>query len=388
MIAAFIFPRLSDVIGRKHTLLLVAVPYSTSWIIIAFADNIYLFYLARFIGGLGDACIFSTLPCYIGEVATPKVRGYYGHSLVCYGLSGQVYINVVGGYLDIQIAALVSLLATVLFVLTFIFAPESPYYYVMKNRKKDARISLQKLRGVEDVEEELLSIEEAIRRQMSESCSWKELFTVKNNRRAVLAGVFLRCTSQLAGVAVFMMYTQYIFKQSGGNLSAVDSSIIFTATMAVLSITASAVIEWLGRRLSLAISLGGVSVALACLAVYFYLLQETSEDLTDFKWVPLTGMLLYVVCFAFGTLTVPTLMLSELFSANIKAKGLSVLIVAFAAMVSITSQLFHSLNTAFGLYAPFAFFCVCSVVNVFVALKIVPETKGKTLEEIQQSLRK
>lgn len=344
--------------------------------------------MARFIGGVGDACIFSTLPSYIGEVATPKVRGFWGNVIVCYGLSGQVYINVVGGYLNVKTAALISLISSAIFVLTFSFAPESPYFYVMKNRRDDARVALQKLRRINDVEDELVSIELAVKRQLSESCKWKELLVVRSNRKAIVAGMFLRSVPHLAGVSVFLMYTQYIFQQCGGNLSAIESSIIFSTAMVVCSVTASAIIARLGRRLPLIISLTGSSVALALLAVYFYIMQKTTIDLTNLNWVPLACMLIYVVFFAMGALTVPTLMLSELFSASIKAKGLCILIIVFSVWVSVTSKLFHLLDTNLGLYAPFAFFCVCCLCNIFIALKIVPETQGKTLEEIQQLLRK
>lgn len=388
VIAAFIYPRLSDTFGRKLSLLSIAIPYTTSWILIAFSKNIYLFYVARFIGGFGDACIFTVLPSYIGEVATPKVRGFWGNVIACYGLIGQVYINIVCGYLGIRTAALISLVNSAIFIITFIFAPESPYYYIMKGRKEDARKSLQKLRRIEDVNEELAAIELAIKRQMSESCKWKELLTVRSNRRALVAGMFLRSVPHLAGIAVLMMYTQYIFEGSGGSFSAVNSSIIFATVLALFSIVASSVVERMGRRLPLVISLSGSAAALGSLAAYFYIHQQTSMDLTNFKWIPLVCLLIYIIFFAMGALTVPTLMLSELFSASIKGKGLCVLVICFALWVGITSKLFHLLVTTLGLYAPFAFFSVCCLCNIFIALKVVPETRGKTLEEIQQSLGK
>lgn len=212
IIAAFIYPRLSDAFGRKITLLSIAIPYTLPWLLLAFSSNIYSFYVARFIGGLGDACIFSVLPSYIGEVATPKIRGIWGNSIVCYFLVGQVYINIVCGYLGIKTAALINLVNSAIFVFTFIFAPESPYYYIMKGRKEDARASLQKLRRIENVDEELAAIELATKRQMSESCKWKELLTVKSNRRAITAGVFLRTMPYLAGISVSPCTRNTFFK--------------------------------------------------------------------------------------------------------------------------------------------------------------------------------
>lgn len=156
--------------------------------------------------------------------------------------------------------------------------------------------------------------------------------------------------------------------------------------MALCSIPSSSIVERLGRKLPLALSLSGISATLGLLAIYFYIQQKTQTDLTNFKWIPLVCLLLYVLSFSIGTLAVPTVMLSELFSASMKAKGHCILVIVFSIWVSVTSKLFHLLVTTLGLYAPFAFFSICSVCNVFVTLKIVPETKGKTLEEIQIDL--
>lgn len=367
----------------------MAIPYSISWVLIALSENIYLFYLARLIGGCGEACIFSTLPSYIGEISTPKVRGLWGNALIIFVLAGQLYVNGVGGYLDIKTTAWISLMWPVIFIATFLFAPESPYYFMMKGRQSEARESLQKLRGIDDVERELNDIEAAVRRQMSEACSWKELWIIKSNRKALIAGLFLRASQQLSGMACMATYTQYIFAQSGQSIPAADSTLIFSSLMLIGTISLSTLLNRIGRRLPFVISLVGCFLTLACLSVYFYLdLNDTSVDMTNLKWIPLVGMLLYLVWFSLGLVTIPTLMLSELFSASAKSKALTILIIAFGVFVSLTTKVFNLLESAFGLFAPFAFFSICCLCNVFIAFKIVPETKGKTLEEIQQMLKK
>lgn len=389
IIAAFIYPTISDKIGRKYTLLTVSIPYTLSWILIALSENIYLFYLARLVSGFGEACIFSTLPSYIGEISSPKVRGFWGNALICYVFGGQLYINAVGGYLDIKTTAWISLAWPVIFIATFSFAPESPYYFMMKGRRDQARTALQKLRALDDVENELNEIEAAVRRQMSESCHWKELWTIKSNRKALIAGLFLRTSQQLSGMACMTTYTQYIFAQSGTNIAAADSTLIFVFLMLVGTVSLSTLLNRIGRRLPFIISLVGCFLTLAGLSAYFYLdAKVSSVDMTNLKWIPLAGMLSYLVWFSLGIATIPTLMLSELFSASAKPKALTVLIIVFGVCVSLTTKVFNLLETAFGLFAPFAFFSICCFCNFFIALKLVPETKGKTLEEIQQMLKK
>lgn len=389
IIAAFIYPSIADKIGRKLTLLTVTIPYSIAWILIALSENIYLFYLSRLIGGCGEACIFSTLPSYIGEISTPKVRGLWGNALICSVLAGQLYVNAVGGYLDVKTTAWISLIWPIVFIATFLFAPESPYYFMMKGRRSEARESLQKLRGLDDVENELDGIEAAVQRQMSESCHWKELWTIKSNRKAIFAGLFLRASQQLSGMACMVTYTQYIFAQSGQSFNPADSTLVFSSIMLIGAVSLSTLLNRMGRRLPFLISLIGCVITLALLSVYFYLdLEEPSVDLSDLKWIPLVCMLMYLVWFSLGLVTIPTLMLSELFSASAKSKALTILIIAFGVFVSLTTKVFNLLETAFGLFAPFAFFSICCLCNVFIALKLIPETKGKTLEEIQQMLKK
>lgn len=369
-------------------MLTVAIPYSISWILIALSENIYLFYLARLISGCGEACIFSTLPSYIGEIATPAVRGFWGNALICFVFGAQLFINVVGAYLDVKTTAWVSLMWPVLFIATFSFAPESPYYFMMKGRRDEARVSLQKLRGIDNVEGELNEIEAGVQRQMSESCSWKELWTIKSNRRGLMAGLFLRGSQQLSGMATMTTYTQYIFTKSGQSLGAAESTIIFSSLMLVGTILMIPLLNKVGRRLPFIISLIGCSITLAFLSAYFYVdLNAQSVDLSSVSWLPLLGMVVYLVWFCFGIATIPTLMLSELFSASAKSKALTILIIAFGVFVSLTTKIFSLLESAFGLYAPFAFFGVCCFCNLFIAMKLIPETKGKTLEEIQQMLK-
>lgn len=345
--------------------------------------------MARLVGGCGEACIFSTLPSYIGEISIPKVRGLWGNALICFVLGGQVYVNGVGGYLDVKTTAWISLMWPVIFIATFSLVPESPYYFMMKGRRDEARVSLQKLRALDDVEDELNQIEAAVQRQLSESCRWKELWTVKSNRKALIAGLFLRTAQQLSGMACMTTYTQYIFAQSGQSMAAADSTLIFSSAMVIGTVSLSTLLNRLGRRLPLVVSLIGCVITLAGLSAYFYVdLEVPSIDTTGLKWIPLVGMLLYLVWFSLGIVTIPTLMLSELFSASVKPKALTILIIAFGVMVSVTTKIFNLLESNFGLFSPFAFFSVCCLCNVFLALKIVPETKGKTLEEIQQMLKK
>jgi MFS family permease len=387
--SSFLFAKLNDTIGRKYSLLLIAFPHIISLILIANAKSVYVFYVSRFITGLGDSCLFASLPIYVGEISTPKVRGTWGNLMTFLIYLGQLSINVIGSYTTIATAAYICLVFPIFFLCTFVFMPESPYFYLMKGRTDDARTSLQKLRQKQNVEEELHKLKFDVDRQMSESGSWKDVLTLSSNRKAVYAGIFLRASQQLGGISSFAVYTQYIFLKSGGNVSASTSAIIFMSLCAVLNMCAAFTLDRFGRRKSYFVSLLLCGMVLLCEATYFFIEQfyGAEVNVAIVNWIPLVGMITYVVFYSFGLGIVPTLMLGELFSASIKGKGLLLLNIVFGVLVSCTTKLFHLLDTSFGLYAPFLFFSISCFISTILAVYFVPETKGKTLEEIQQSLK-
>lgn len=388
MIAAPIFGGLSDSIGRKFTILTMAVTQSAAFLLAAFAKSIYAFYASRLFSGLSDACILVALPTYVGEVCTPKVRDAWGNSIALASYTGQVVVSAIAGYTSIRDGALISLFFPLLFAVTFSLMPESPYYLVMKGRKEQAYKTLQKLMRLKNVDTEMKQLEADVSRQMSEKGSWKELFTIKSNRKALFAGGFLRAAQQLSGISVWGIYTEYIFKQADGNISATDSAILFLSACAVFNFISGFLLNKIGKKRAIKYSASLSALVLAVVAVFFYISLECPHiDVSSFKWVPLVGMLVYVPLFAIGLGIAPTFMLSELFSASIKGKGLCALVIFYGFMQCTITKLFQVLEVNFGMYTPFAFFAICSFGSTFLVDYFVPETKGKTLEEIQQELK-
>lgn len=386
-VASLFVSRLNDIIGRKTTLLLIALPYTTAWIISAFAKNIWMFYIFRVASGLGDACIFSSVPMYIGEIATPKVRGFWGNTMSFSMYLGQLLVNVIGSYCNVQQTAYICITIPIIFLIVFPFMPESPYYYIMKGNYEQAKESLRRLRRKTDVEEDFQNLKKDVDRQVSESGTWKDLFTINSNRKALVAGTFLRTSQQFGGISVFIGYAQFIFEKAGGSLSPQMSSIVFFGTITILNFVAGFTLEKLGRRNSYLLSMLMCGVILLIESIYFYLDMKKEVDLESFKWVPITAMVLYVIFFSIGMGIVPTLMLGELFSASIKVKGLTFLVVLYGVLIAVASKIFYFLTHQFGLYAPFLLFCTNCFISAVVAYFLVPETKGKTLEEIQMDLK-
>lgn len=387
MVSSPIFAKLLNSIGRKPTILIIAIPQFIAWILIAFGNSLITLYLGRTITGIADGAAFTTVPVYIGEILEPKLRGSLGSLLSFSIYFGQFFINVIGAYTSMKVSALVCGIFPILFFISFIFMPETPYYLLMKNRAEAARNSLKKLRMTNNVEEELTKLIADVQRQVSESNSMKDLFIIDSNRRAMFIAIGLRVAHQLSGIAAFSVYTQYVFEKSGSSVSESISAIIFTGLQVIVVCFGPLIVDRFGRRPLMFFSCSGCAVLLTIEAIYFFFNEYTSIDILHFKWVPLTGMLLYIIVFGVGFGIVPTLMLSELFSASIKGKAVCCMSLFYHFCICVTSKIFQLMADNLGLFAPFTLFSVCCFCSILFSYYFVPETKGKSLEEIQQCLK-
>lgn len=377
-----IFSYLINVIGRKYSLLLVALPQFIAWILIVSTESIYVFYISRIFSGLADSCLLSALPAYIGEIATPHVRGFWGNIPVFNICIGQLLINTIGGYLDIKSTGYILSCFPIILAMTFVFMPESPYYLLLKGKRDEAEKSLKRLRRKLDVTDELREIEAAIQRQTGESANLKDLIRNKTNRKALTIAIFVRTAQMVSGIAAFGAYTQLIFHLAGGDLSPTLSSIIFSITVLVMIVPSAIILDNLGRRLSMIISCAGCSLTLGAEALYFYIGTYTNIDISDFTWFPVTAMVVYLIIYCIGLGLAPIILVGEVFATNIKGKGLGVVNLIFNIYVVAINKLFPFLTSSYGLYMPFLFYSLCTFVCTLFSFWWVPETKGKTLEEI------
>lgn len=382
------FSVLIDIVGRKKMIIFAAIPHTAAWILIAFAENYYTFYISRVVSGVVDGIIFCTVPIYIGEVSTPSVRGSWGNLFAISLCLGQFFINVVGAYCTIRTTAYIFCCVPIIYGILCLAIPESPYYLIMKGRKNEARDALRILRWTENIDGEFATLEHDVQRQISEPGKLKDLIMIPSNRKALLISIAVRAGQQLSGIPAFGMYTQFLFNQAGGNISASISSIIYASALLVMVIVAAFFVDKFGRKTLMTFSSFFCGIILCVEATYFYIDTETTIDMSNLKWLPITGMLIYIVTFSSGLAVVPTLMMGELFSASIKSKALCVLCICVSLFVLTVSKLFQTLTVNFGMYVPFYFFSACCFGSTIISYYWVLETKGRTLEEIQQDLKK
>ncbi|KAJ3664090.1 hypothetical protein Zmor_008287 [Zophobas morio] len=377
-----------DIFGRKRSQLATAIPFFFAWIAVAFCQNIYLLYFARFIAGGAGGFTFTVLPMYIGEIADAKVRGMLGSSCSVTWIAGFLIINVIGSYFTIKTTALVSSVVPALLFVTFLWMPESPYYLLMKDKPEKAKRALERLKGTTDVGEDLNRIRTAIQaEEKSHKGKFVDLYRVPSNRKAAIIAGGLRGFQQLAGTTAIAFYTHEIFETATDRISNHHAVMIYYAIQLVLTSLSSSIVDRAGRRPLLLISMAGAALALFVEGTYFYILNETTIDTRPFSVVAVVGLLAFVILFGVGMQSIPVCMLGELFPTSVKAFALCLADLYFCVMATVASKYLQITKAKFGLHVSFYGFFVCAVMGLVFIYFFVPETKGKTLEDIQNELK-
>ncbi|KAG5887989.1 hypothetical protein JTB14_016613 [Gonioctena quinquepunctata] len=388
---AFLAALLLDRIGRKNTILSMAPPVFVCFILMAYARNIWYLSFLRFIIGISDGAMFTAVPMYIGEIAAPDIRGFLSSLICVFYLFGILLINTLGMYLDIFTCSMISAVAPAVHFVSFFFMPESPYFYIKVKRFKRAERSLRLLRGCSDVAKDMEVLKEAVRVQeeIGGRPKFTDLFTVPSNRKACGIMVILVLGSKAAAKAPLTFYTKMVFEESGSSLSSSLSTITYCAVeVVVVMLTTYFIIDRFGRRYLIIFSTFGCAVTLIFLGLYFFLKDNHYDIINYLNWLPLTSLILNNVAFSIGLSFAWICYLSELFPTNVKVNALSIAEAFTALAAAVTSKFFQMTNDWSGsLSVPFLSFAVFSLIMIVFIVKYVPETKGKTLEEIQELLK-
>ncbi|KAJ8954036.1 hypothetical protein NQ318_004337 [Aromia moschata] len=344
---------LADVLGRKKIILLTSVPLFAGWVLIGLADSVEELYAARFIAGLSSGISISMIPMYLGEIAEPEVRAAYS-PLVLFS--------------------------------TFVWMPESPSFLLRKGRVEDARRTLETLRGKENADRELKRLEEAVREEIAAKPSVLELFRDQINRRAAVVAFGLRTVQQFCGTTAITFYCKTIFEQTSDFMSPNISTIVYFSLQLIIAFFASFLVDIFGRRPLLKISLYGTCSTLFLMSGFIYVKDRTDVDTSNYNVVLVLLLLLNVSSVSVGIRNIPLLMMGEMFSPSIKPIALCVGTILYSILASLSAKLFHVTSEILGMYVPFLIFAALSFLSVFFVVFYVPETKGKTLEDIQREL--
>jgi sugar porter (SP) family MFS transporter len=386
-IAGFIADRL----GRKKALLIAAVLYTVSGVWSALPATITAFSMARILGGIGIGTASVVCPLYIAEIAPASRRGRlvtFNQLAIVIGILVVYFVNYfIAGLGDEQwntetgwrwMFGSATAPAAVFFLLTLLI-PESPRWLAQRGRTEEALGILRRVGGEAKAGEELRSITAALNQERASS----EGLLSPGIRKAFLIGAVLAVLQQVTGINVFMYYTPEIFKLLG---SGTDIALLQTISVGginlIFTLVALRMVDRFGRKPLMIAGAAGMTLSLAGLGIAVY-----NNVLA--AWV-LVFVLGFIASFAMSLGPVVWLIIAEVFPTRIRGRGMAVATLLLWGANYVVSQTFPMLNEQPWLVATFhhafsfilfAIFCIATILFVWL---VVPETKGKSLEEIEK----
>lgn len=382
-----IFSIIAENFGRKIALLAIGFPHIVSYVTLAFAQDVYLYYFARFLGGLAVGGGYCLLPMYIAEIAKKTDRGTLSQTLSVFWAIGNFIPYAIGPFISIKwFNSSLAIIPVIFFICFSLFGTETPYYYVKRNKVEKAEKSLMRLRskGKEEVQEELQDIREYLK--FNETGSLWEIIKNQATRKSFFVCLVLISSQELSGFCAISFHLQLIFEAAGTNIPADISALIVGAAIIVSSFVAPALIDRLGRRFLTIASCFGMCFAHILMGLYFYIHDFTEYNSKNISWIPMFSLIFYSFSFNFGICCVPWTLVSELFPSNAKHVA-TLCISSFSWAVSfIMTSYFNTMNDSLGRSGTFGFFATACFFTAIFSILLVPETKGKSFIEIQEML--
>ena len=388
MVGAVASGYLADRISRRWTKVISGSLYVIGALGCALSVTAPMLIGFRFLLGLSVGTASFVAPLYIAEVSPPRVRGglvSFNQLAVTTGILVAYLVNfafkdVAGDWRWMLGLAAIPGAALAVGMLT---VPHTPRWLVMNGDRDRAEDTLEQLRSGDpdaDVEQEMSEIEEANEREGS--TSWSELLK-PHLRPLILIGLALAIFQQFVGINTVIYYAPTILADTGLTDSASITQTVFVGvTNVAFTIVAVLLLDRVGRRKLLLTGVAGLTVALLVLAAYFW--SPTLQDKAPY--LALGGLLLYVASFAVGLGPVFWLMISEIYPIGIRSKAMSVSTVANWGANFLVAATFLSLSAAITRQGTFVLYAVLAVIAFVVFASRVPETRGRTLEEIQEEV--
>ncbi|XP_044747623.1 facilitated trehalose transporter Tret1-like [Coccinella septempunctata] len=372
-----------DIVGRKPFILFTTIPYAIHWILISVANGAPMYYIARVLCGFSSGMALSAIPMYTGEISNPKFRGRLCAVAPMCIVIGVFLINLFCIFLTIQMAALVALTFSSTSFLGLLFMPESPYFYLMKNKEEKALRSLRIFEGKRDVESDLQRMKQAVQEQNEKTNGgFKALVKNRVDRRSVCIVAFLRAAQPLCGITTLVYYSSVILGENASNLSVKYATMAFTVALMIAVIIGLSIVDVLGRRPLILFSLAGSFVGLTVLAIYIHL-KSSDVDTSSFTFIPLFALIMVVSFYGVGLQQIPYVLQGELFATSVKASGVALGLIVFCVFSLLSSKYFQHMNDKGKGHITIYTFAVFSVVTFVFVLFCMPETKDLSLEDVQ-----
>lgn len=383
VIGSMLGSRPSDHFGRKNTLYMVAFAYLISSLGTALADNWHIFLFFRFLGGLGVGTSSVTAPIYISEVSPADRRGRLV-GLFQFNVVLGILISYLSNYLISQGGESswrwmlgVQAAPSLLFLILIRFIPESPRWLILKKGASAQALEILRIINPLNCEQELRSIENS---KLSQTSAPETRLFSRQYKAPVILAVLFAFFNQVSGINAIIYYAPRIFEMAGlGAHSSLLSTVGIGAINFAFTLMAINFIDKVGRRVLMLIGSVGLIGSLFLVAVTF-----NSGQFSGFA-IPIYVMV-FIAFFAFSQGAVIWVFISEIFPNQVRAKGQTLGSSTHWIMAALIAFSFPYLAEKLGGAVTFYFFGSMMVLQLIFVWRFMPETKGKSLEQIEGNM--
>jgi sugar porter (SP) family MFS transporter len=388
IIGAVLGGLLADRLGRKRSIIAGSVSFIIGTLILLVSTGLSIFVVGRLLIGIAIGLASFIVPMYISELAPERIRGALVSLnqlfvtlgiLVSYGVD--TLFSASGSW---QSMFAVGLIPAVILLVGIAFMPNSPRWLVFKRQSDKARSVLVKVRGKKEVDSEIQEIESAIKTQSSA----RRMLRSNVVKYPLIVGLGLAIFQQITGVNTIIYYAPTIFQFAG--LSSATAAIAATTGVGLANFVVTAIalvlVDRVGRRPLLLVGIAGMVVSLVILGAGFYFASSISGSTVGI--ITAVSLIAYISFFALGLGPVFWLLISEIFPLQIRGTAMSFATIANWTANFVITLVFLGLVGALGQTGTFWLFAAIGIVAFVFTVRLVPETKGLTLEQIESHFKK
>ena len=389
---------LSDRFGRKQILILSAFLFIASSVGCMLPSGIAMLIVFRLIGGIGIGIASMLAPLYISEFAPLHIRGRlvsFYQLAITLGIVAAYFSNAyllgfqqkdnVQGFLNLILvketwrAMLgINLIPAIIFFILLLFVPQTPRWLVRKGYIDEAFSILKKITGEREARKEITAIQQSFGTVAPDL----KILLQPGLRQSLLIGVLLPFLGQFSGINAIIYYGPRILNQGGLTLSnSLDGQVTIGIVNVLSTFLAIKYVDKLGRRPLLIFGTTGIVIALVVAAFLFHFKLTAG-------YAVITTILLFIFCYAFSLGPVQWVIMSEIYPNQVRAKAMTVATMSLWIAAAVVAQIFPWMLETIGAEGAFLFFAACSVGTIILTIKVIPETKNKSLEEIEAFWKK
>ncbi len=379
---------LADIFGRRTLLILTALIFAAGAILCAAATSPGILIVGRIIVGFGIGVSSSTVPVYISEVSPPDARGWTV-SLFQLAITIGILVAYIVDYAFARIQGWrwmfgLALVPAAIFALGMFFLPESPRWLAKRGRHDAARAILSRIRDTHDVDAELQEIEHGLA-HAEEHGNWRDLLSARI-RPALIVGIGLGIFQQVTGINTVIYYARMSVQSAG--ISSASGAILTTAGIGTVNVLMTIVSMWLidriGRRPLLLTGIAGMTITLGVLGWAFH----SASPAGALSWIAVISIMLYVASFAISLGPIFWLLIAEIYPLKVRSSTEGVAATVSWGANLLVSLTFLTLLQQIGATRTFWLYGIFAIGAWLFSYYLVPETKGRTLEEIEAFWRK